>query len=57
MRQLFLTLLCTLCSLSGFAPRYLSLDLQSYSFSKDRVRVVTSIGLALVQGHTDENKE
>ena len=121
MKQLFLTLLCTLCSLSGFAqsfadvqkggkfyfsvdefvlfdnnprygrdaksatalmlgytfnknlglelsgasfgyewknnPRYLSLDLQSYSFSKDRVRVVTSIGLALVQGQTNENKE
>ena len=121
MKQLFLTLLCALCSLSGFAqsfadvqkggkfyssvdefvlfdnnprygrdaksataltlgytfnknlglelsgasfgyewknnPRYLSLDLQSYSFSKDRVRVVTSIGLALVQGQTNENKE
>ena len=121
MKQLFLTLLCALCFLSGFAqsfadvqkggkfyssvdefvlfdnnprygrdaksatalmlgytfnknlglelsgatfgyewknnPRYLSLDLQSYSFSKDRVRVVTSIGLALVQGQTNENKE
>ena len=40
-----------------YNPRYLSLDLQSYSFSKDRVRVVTSIGLALVQGQTNENKE
>lgn len=40
-----------------YNPRYLSLDLQHYSLTKQRVRVVTSIGYSLVQGYTDENKE
>ena len=38
-------------------PRYLSLDFKQYSLTKDRVRVLTSIGLSLVQGQTNVGKD
>lgn len=38
-------------------PRYLSLDFKHYSLTKDRVRVLTSVGLSLVQGQTNLGKD